>query len=73
MNTRRKDSQHGGSPEEGKTGVSWVGSRTLAWRGGGWREMMLRGGAGPLPQARQVVDLIPSKLRGWSRFQRSRA
>lgn len=33
---------------------------------------MLRG-AGPLPQARQVVDLIPSKLRGWSRFQRSRA
>lgn len=46
MNTRRKDSQRGGSPEEGKTGVSWVGSRTLAWRGGGRREMMLGGGQG---------------------------
>lgn len=72
VNTRIKDSHHGGSPEEGETGVSWVGSRTLAWRGEGRREVMW-GRAGPLPQARQVVDLIPSKLRGWSRFQRSRA
>ena len=29
---RKGNSQHHGPPEEGKTGVSWAGSRTLAWR-----------------------------------------
>ena len=74
MNSRRKgNSQHHGPPEEGKTGVSWAGSRTLAWREGGRRQVML-GWAGPVPGFLlrwQVVELIPSKLRGGAGFRKA--